>query len=398
MYYSPIIFFLTGFLLSSCQENLSIPGGTNEKARVSLSVSAASTSSPHTGSEGKDAINSLHILVFFGNRTTVLYGEQFAYAVKATRQKDNTFVATLLPSEHDKNLYRIVLLANADDTKIAKLSMWTPYVDISSTLYEDARQRYPADAPVPMFGVVDGGECIQITENMSLGNIKLIRAVARVDIGVGTYDPGTEKWNLAPSASDKYFTLTDVEAWSPMNRNLCMPGFRKFGYETDGTPLVTGASVDLGHSATTALKWRYTGADISNNSENEATFCKNIIYLPEAPLAGYTANQVADRGKRTTLIIGGLLHDPDNPVESGTKTWYRVDFTEAVGNTPDGPLFDILRNHLYRFSLNVQRRGASSAQEAWELPAGEIIQITMGVVPWEDGGLIDMPISPAARH
>lgn len=385
MYYYSIILFLTSFWLSSCQENLSVPEGMNENVRVSLSVSAATPPSPHTGSEVKDAIKKLHILVFEG-KTSDIGSITLAYTVKATRQQDNTFIVIFQKSQNA----RLVVLANADNAKIEQLSKGTRYADISKVLYNDARQQFSAETSVPMFGVINRLEAVHIEEDMPLGTINLIRAVARIDIGVGRYNEETGKWDL--TSPDKYFKLTDIEAWSPMNRNFDMPAYDKFVYKADGTPKVNQASGSLDYSATTAVQWKYTGADILTNGI--ATYCKDIIYLPEAPLEGYTANQSTDRNKRTTLIIGGYLHDPANPTESAVKTWYRIDFTMLTGNTPNGPLFDILRNHLYRISLNVQICGAATAEEAWNVPLVEIGQITMETVSWKDGGIVDAPISP----
>lgn len=389
MNYNSTILILTAFLLYSCQESIPVLEASSKEIPVSLSVSASSIPSLHTGSGAKDAINSVHILLFTGN-TDDLQQAPLAYTVKATLQENNNFVGTFFQSRDEYDLYRLVVLANADDTKTEQLSQGSTYARIGEILYEDARQRYSQNAPVRMFGVVNRGEGIQITENMSLGAISLVRAVARIDIGVGSYNGETGKWDL--TSSDNYFELTDVEAWSPMNRNFDMPERGKFDYQADGTPLVSNATGSLEHSATTGVQWKYTGADILTNGI--ATYCKDVIYLPEAPLEGYTANQYKNRNKRTTLIIGGYLHDSANPTESTTKTWYRVDFTRTAGNTPDGALFDILRNHLYRFSLNVRMRGAATAAEAWNVPSVTIGQITMETVPWESGGIIDAPISP----
>lgn len=377
-----------GILLCSCHEKMPISENFNSQIPVSLSVSAASNPSLNTNLEGKDAINSIHVLVFTGEGS--LEQTSLIYTVKATLKEGNKFVGTFYQSKDAQDLYRLVVLANVDDTQIAKLQNGSTYTQISETLYEDARQRYSPEAPVRMFGVVNRGEGIQIAETMSLATINLIRSVARIDIGVGNYDEGTDKWSL--EASGNYFILTDIEAWSPMSRNFEMPSQSKFTYQADGTPLVGSAMGSLEHSTTTAVQWKYTDTDILTNGI--ATYCKDIIYLPEAPLMGYTANQPENRNKRTTLIIGGYLHNPTDMVAAKTKTWYRVDFTAASGNTPDGLLFDILRNHLYRISLNVSVRGAATAQEAWNVPYTEIGIITMETVPWEEGRIVDAPISP----
>lgn len=383
-----IAFILGIILLGSCQDTLTESEGLGKTVLIPLYVSTPDIHSSHAVPEAKDAIQSLHILVFAGN-TTDLEGAPLVYTVKATMQEGNNFVAGFRKSQDTRDLYRLVLLANVDDTKVKQLTQGNTYNQISESLYEDAQQRYSPDTPVRMFGVANRGEGVQITKNTSLGTISLIRAVVRIDIGVGTYNEESRKWDLGPS--DEYFELTDVEAWSPMKRIYNMPAGGKFDYEADGTPLVSSATSSLNHSATKAVRWKYTGTDILNNGI--ATYCKNVIYLPEAALQGYTAHQPLNSNKRTTLIIGGILHDPAHPAAE-TKTWYRVDFTRAAGNTPDGALFDILRNHLYRISLNVGVAGAASAEEAWDTFMTPE-QIKVDVVSWMDGGSVDVPNSPS---
>lgn len=383
-----IAFILGIILLCSCQDTLTESEGLGKTVLIPLYVSTSDIHSSHAVPEAKDAIQSLHILIFAGN-TTNLEQASLVYTVKATMQEGNNFVAGFIKSQDIKDLYRLVLLANVDDTKVKQLTKGNTYNQISESLYEDAQQRYSPDAPVRMFGVVNRGEGIQITENMSLGTISLIRAVARIDIGVGTYNEESRKWDLGPS--ERYFELTDVEAWSPMKRIYNMPAGGKFDYESNGTPLVSSATSSLSHSATKAVRWKYTGADILNNGI--ATYCKDVIFLPEAALKGYTAHQPLNSDKRTALIIGGILHDPANPAAE-TKTWYRVDFTTAGGNTPDGALFDILRNQLYRISLNVGVAGAASAEEAWNIFMTPD-QVKVDVASWTDGGSVDVPNSPS---
>lgn len=374
-HYSIIIPFWVAILQGSCQANLPVAEVPDEKVSVTLSISTFNASLMHSISE---VINSIHILVFKAN-TSELGQAPLAYVVKATLQEDNKLTTILSPSNDENDLYRFVILANADDTKIAQLPQGSSYNQISQTLYEDTRQRYTADTPIPMFGVVSKGEGIQIKEDISFGKINLIPAVARIDIGVGTYNGETGKWDLTPS--EKYFELTDVEAWIPMNRNFDIPTTGNFSYGANGIPLVNNATGSLEHSATIAVQWKYTKEAGEMFANSIATYCKDIIYLPETALKRYTANQSENREKRTTLVIGGYLHDPANPSESGTKTWYRVDFTTSTGGTPDEPLFDILLNHLYRISLNVRRRGAATAEKAWNVASAAIGQITIETIP-----------------
>lgn len=44
---------------------------------------------------------------------------------------------------------------------------------------------FDGSRPFPMFGVANSGNSIEITANMSLSDVSLIRGVARVDIGIG---------------------------------------------------------------------------------------------------------------------------------------------------------------------------------------------------------------------
>ena len=161
-----IAFILGIILLGSCQDTLTESEGLGKTVLIPLYVSTPDIHSSHAVPEAKDAIQSLHILIFAGN-TTNLEQASLVYTVKATMQEGNNFVAGFIKSQDIKDLYRLVLLANVDDTKVKQLTKGNTYNQISESLYEDAQQRYSPDAPVRMFGVVNRGEGIQITERRS---------------------------------------------------------------------------------------------------------------------------------------------------------------------------------------------------------------------------------------
>lgn len=83
---------------------------------------------------------------------------------------------------------------------------------------------------------------------------------------------------------------------------------------------------------------------------------QNTIYFVENELSGTRYDD--DHLKRPRLIIGGKY-------DGGPTTYYRIDFSGLDGGSKDSFTSDILRNHLYRFTINsVSGPGQETANEA----------------------------------
>ena len=103
---------------------------------------------------------------------------------------------------------------------------------------------------------------------------------------------------------------------------------------------------------------------------------KNTIYFVENELSGTRYDD--DHLKRPRLIIGGKY-------DGGPTTYYRIDFSGLDGGSKDSFTSDILRNHLYRFTINsVSGPGQETANEA-DATIPEKLDFTTAIEPWETG-------------
>lgn len=106
------------------------------------------------------------------------------------------------------------------------------------------------------------------------------------------------------------------------------------------------------------------------------TYIKNTIYFVENELSGTRYDD--DHLKRPRLIIGGKY-------DGGPTTYYRIDFSGLDGGSKDSFTSDILRNHLYRFTINsVSGPGQETANEA-DATIPEKLDFTTAIEPWETG-------------
>lgn len=264
-------------------------------------------------------------------------------------------------------------VSGAADTKLLLVANYIPYPLVHTDMtYEEVQAALTsgelaapafAEHGIPMFGFAGNSpdKALEITEGMSPLSANLLRAVARVDVGVGTYSEETGEW----TKGSVNFDLENIYVFKPQNRYTLMPTLDNLKYATNGTPSVTGPSQTGNQSATSTL---YT---VTNALSSKAE-----IYLPEVALEGGNVYD-ANHENRMALVIGGTYN--------GKTNYYRIDFTEKRVNASGDPLKDVLRNHIYRFSItNVSQVGYTTAEAAYSgRPVG--LDFTADMVDWETG-------------
>lgn len=135
-----------------------------------------------------------------------------------------------------------------------------------------------------------------------------------------------------------------------------MPVVANYHWKTDGvsdTDIVIDKPSDVTGGGTTTKT--YTGnAYITNN-----IYCLGKIYLPEANL---NWGDVYDNNhtNRLAIIVGGKYN-------GGKETFYRVDFTNDNASDTKDRKMDILRNHIYQFTIkSVKAAGYATAELAYK--------------------------------
>ena len=172
----------------------------NSPVLVEFSVATSGISDTSGSSADADArITSIYILQF--NAEGESYGT-LRYVAKGTETTGGKYTASLLQSMGANDKYKLVILANLPDYGFLYGLYGKTYAEVQQACLS-AESLLPlvfdSTHPFPMFGVVNGGASVQVQENTRYtGNTELIRAVARVDLGIGrkiTNPDGTVTWN-----------------------------------------------------------------------------------------------------------------------------------------------------------------------------------------------------------
>lgn len=331
----------------SCQQDDSFSPAA-DSAIINLSVSAANSGTTMDNDDTASAIKSLCILQFnadgnaFGTLRHVGMG-------KETAPDSGKYSATLLQSVDNDDKYKLVILANfpGDDYGIFYRMGGKSYAEVQQAclsaelIGESNVLEFTTAQPFPMFGIAKDGAPQIITETMNLGTVSLVRAVARVDIGIGTKNADNNTWNKGGVP----FDMTQVQIWKDGKQYAYMPVENNFS--SSAGALTINSPSPVGGTETKIYGSTYiTGT----------TYCSEKIYVPEADLLWgdvYDTNH----SNRLAIIVGGKYNG------SAVETFYRVDFTYDEGSKDK---MNILRNHVYQFTIkNVKDAGYATAELAY---------------------------------
>ena len=258
----------------------------------------------------------------------------------------------------------------------------------------DTRDDADADKkfmPLPLWGETASPFNAQMQR---VSTIPMLRAVARVDVGVnlggrvlndqnvftGKYDLGSKDYNGQPEDRDGVpFELVSVTLYNSSRTGYLIP---RPDYLTHDRRGVTKPTVDqTTDSHSTSVNYAYAGLP---NDPNAATnMLRGRIYLPE------TFNKTDANEAACYIVVGGKWNN------SGNVTYYRVDFydrTKGNGGTEhEGYVkpssdnrYDILRNYAYVINiLRVRGEGYPTAEMAAK---SEPINMEVDILTWDTGG------------
>ena len=331
----------------SCQQDDSFSPAA-DSAIINLSVSAANSGTTMDNDDTASAIKSLCILQFnadgnaFGTLRHVGMGTEIA-------SSSGKYSATLLQSVDNNDKYKLVILANFPDGDYGifyrmggKSYAEVQQACLSAELSGESNVlEFTAAQPFPMFGIAKDGAPQIITETMNLGTVSLVRAVARVDIGIGTKNADNNTWNKGGVP----FDMTQVQIWKDGKQYAYMPVENNFS--SSAGALAINSPSPVGGTETKIYGSTYiTGT----------TYCSEKIYVPEADLLWGDVYDT-DHSNRLAIIVGGKYNGSD------AETFYRVDFTYDEGSKAK---MNILRNHVYRFTIkSVKDAGYATAELAY---------------------------------
>lgn len=369
-------------LLEACQNDDRYGMEQDGPVLVKLSVSAADAGTAlGNGTETDAQITSIYILQF--NADADSYGT-LRYVAEGKKNAGGTYTATLLQSVNNNDNYKLVILANLPDYGFLYGLYGKSYAEVqqaSLSMATDAPLVFDDTHPYPMFGVVNGGASVQVQEGTAYsGNTELIRAVARVDIGIGTKKTnadGTVSWTNTGTGKQP-FVMTEVQVWKAGQKYTYMPALANYHWTTATTGGITSNKIVIDSpstaSGTTTTK-TYDTSYITNQ-----TYCAEKIYLPETDLQWGSVYD-GQHTNRLAIIVGGYYNN------SPDISYYRVDFT----NDNTGDKMNILRNHVYQFTISsVKAAGYATAELAYKsMPKNLGFEATLE--PWQASAMGSVP-------
>lgn len=368
-------------LLGACQNEDRHNVQQDGPVLVKLSVSTSDTDMTSGGTVGMDAqISSIYILQF--NADADSYGT-LRYVAEGQKNTGGSYTANLLQSMGVNDNYKLVILANLPDYGFLYGLYGKSYAEVQQACLSAATPDPLAfdDAhPFPMFGVVNGGASVQVLKSTVYDKIKLVRAVARMDIGIGTPKKDPDGMITSWSKSNATpFTMTEIQVWRAGQRYTYMPAVGNYHWNTVTTGGVSSdeividrpSSINGGMTTTKTYGTPY----ITNG-----TYCLGQIYLPEADLQ-WGKIYDSQHTNRLAIVVGGYYNN------SPDISYYRVDFT----NDNSGDKMNILRNHIYQFSITkVADKGYATPEEAYNSEPKNM-GFTAELVPWTASEPVDVP-------
>ncbi len=372
-----------------------ITEGEEIELEFALQVPALETSLRQLSATQESEVKSVRVLVFntkdASNNDLAEDQETFAYEAQLTTTNltpdaDGVthVVCKLLATEKPM---RIVCIAN-HNVPSSILTVGTAKKTILEN-NDGMKKPFTKDGwktdgtqPIPMWGESDKQPVKPTTKfssctKLAYGNagqnrnndgvIHLVRALARVDVGVNfAEDPssdiatGSDTFKIKSVRVYRYATSMYVAGTQATAFNFANNRRNAVPHTPDGVTAAADAD-PLVFTAQTA--------------EDAKGYVRNI-YIPEIE------NKDKTKDQRICLVIGGDYN------KSGKETYYRVDFmrteTDASGKKTTEQL-DILRNYRYRFNITkVAGPGTDTPEKAL---ITEPVNISYDCLVWDDGDI-----------
>lgn len=330
---SSILAILSGILSSCSEEDTTID---SDLSNVKVQFYANNLSFLKQTSEESE-ITEIQTLIFIDNGD----GYKYSYSVPATSLN----AVDSLTTSFDITLYtvtnpvKIYIIANSDNA----ISNNIPLVgETEAQVKQKIIQSFSStgiSANFPMWCEYLLPSGISSSLNNNIVQLKILRAIARVDISVADVESS--------------FSMTSIQAFRVNSQFQVTPN-------AYSNPLLV-SEPSIPSTSTTTIN---TNPIIIANNTSESQ-----LYLPESA-APSVANQTSDA---TCVVVGGRYNNSDD------ITYYRLDFAPDIA---DYPLGQILRNHHYTFNvIDITAPGWPTPEEA---ARNRSTNIQAAIQDWED--------------
>jgi hypothetical protein len=250
------------------------------------------------------------------------------------------------------------------------------YAELSNVLKLDDYQKTPINKGVSMWGMTPENEAFTKEMASKTVYIKLLRSLARVDVGLGKYTSGA--WDGKKGDNLIPFRLKSIHILRANSGYLYIPKEAErdaisTGLNTDAkayTPEVTTPSNVGTNLIVSDFRHYYENTNAHDTELSASVKDVTKIYIPESDVILGGTSLDAKHEERCAIIIGGFYDD------ATAESYYRVDFKQSTG----GELTNILRNHQYILSITeVLGSGYKTPQEAY---AGRSMNMNVEVLEW----------------
>ena len=321
--------------------HLSLPGSEKE----------AGTRAITSVQEDAIDISQLKVLVFKESGSA----EIFAYEAPQVQLQAGKYIVTLKQSQAGEK-YRLVIIANTSG-KMPFIPENTPKSDALKMITFDASGVWKTNSstdykPIPMWG--ESATTQAITPTTSFGNITLLRALARIDVGCVL--------SGETAAGVSGFTMKSVSVYRTRNKGYTAP---VNGGTITGN-VVTSVSIPTDAGKNSSLT--YTCSDGKS--------LIRTIYVAET-------EQGSGKDNNVCLVIGGTY--------AGSLNYYRVDLTAG------GSYIPIRRNCKYMVNIKtVSNAGYTTEEEALTGDKTLVIAGSVSAEAWGDetdagSGIVQIP-------
>ncbi|WP_297237006.1 fimbrial protein [uncultured Porphyromonas sp.] len=372
---------------------------------VSLSYDTPALRLPHTRALSVEQESELKLattrVMIFKDNGDYQYDAPLTKIDRSTTDKQQgTLTVQIKPG---KGL-EIVVLANLSETEKVRKVTGTKADILKSFEYSMSQTTDFATTGLPMWG-----EVTQVTVDQSAGavpsigkTIHLLRAVARVDVGLKMSAVGTsgKDSDFDETASDLISTIVEPADKSSMKVKWTLEETKFYNASSKG--LVAPAegkytlSEDKPRATAPTLPAEPGKQDLSYTAESN--LLKRVIYVPETDNPAPTATQ---SGTETTpeeqsqylarpYLIVKLSYkevDESNNVKAGGAegtTYFRIDFLKREGEeaTAKYTYLPLLRN--YRYKVDIQNIGGLGFDNEDDAKKGPSANIMYNVLVWDE--------------
>lgn len=363
---------------------------------VSMSVEGLGLRNPLTRSltpegENSTAAERIRLLVFDKD-------DKFSYEAKVTSYTPSgvpadkkgkgtmTLLAKNTPSGDTSTFVMLANIAASDETGVDKLTGKTREEVMELFTFSMPEKGEWKDGELPMWGVSDP---VRVDHSSSavpkLGIIYLVRAVARVDVGLNlsstsegasTFDEkagGIEGITLTKvffyntNAEGRVSPFENETYWDKANRKAKQPSI------PDPAPAVTGKIDRTSSIVDEKILLREVYVPEAVNAPTAATQGANGETLPENNTENYL--------KRPYIVVGLTGADKSRPDK---ETFFRIDYLKRTGAEADATYeyLPLLRNH--RYLVNITEVGGPGFDTEEDARKGPAANIMYNVVVWSE--------------